>query len=201
MNKRFLYPVEIYEWDFGPCDDIRRLIVKDESVSKKHHSGIATTWLKTHRNPEYARVTTFVQQCLDEIQQENNFDCDGFAITSMWGNYFPDGVGMTAHRHANSYWSGILYLSEGSPTVFYDPIPQRLAGEFELYRRPIIKDFHIDQNTRKIESVAAKEGKLIIFPSWFVHETPPSHGNRYSMSFNALPKGDINDGIATIDVL
>ena len=72
-------------------------------------------------------------------------------------------------------------------------------GQFELYRLPKFDD-GFDMNSQPIETISAEAGKLIIFPSWFVHETGISRGDRYSVSFNSLPQGVINGGIANIDI-
>jgi uncharacterized protein (TIGR02466 family) len=201
MKTHNLYPVQIYEFNFpGDVQHYCEVISADPTLTQRHDSGVSTTYFDAHKTGAYGEIAHFVRGCLDQIQEDNNFSCSGFEITSMWANYFPDGVAMTPHRHANSYWSGVLYLSNGAPTVFFDPIHQRAMGQFELFRLPKFED-GISTNSNHIETIPAEEGKLIIFPSWFVHETGVSQGDRYSMSFNSLPVGVINGGIANIDVI
>ena len=200
MKTRNLYPVQVYEFDFpGNVQHYCEVIAADPTLMQRHESGVFTTYLDAHKNVAYVEIANLVRRCLDEIQEANNFSCSGFEITSMWANYFPDGCAMAPHRHANSYWSGVLYLSDGAPTVFFDPIHQRAMGQFELYRLPKFDD-GFDMNSQHVETISAEAGKLIIFPSWFVHETGISRGDRYSVSFNSLPQGVINGGIANIDI-
>ena len=59
-----------------------------------------------------------------------------------------------------------------------------------------------------IEKIAAEEGKLILFPSWLVHESDRHFFDydRMTISFNAFPAGKINPGpfdypMANIEVL
>ena len=200
MKTLNLYPVQVYEFHFpGNASHYAEVIESDSTLTQRHDSGVFTTYFDAHKTGAYAEVAHFIRGCLDQIQEDNNFACSGFEITSMWGNYFSDGVAMSPHRHANSYWSGVLYLSDGAPTVFFDPIQQRAAGQFELFRLPKFND-GISQNAEHIETISAEAGKLIIFPSWLMHETGVSQGDRYSISFNSLPMGVINGGIANIEV-
>jgi|TARA_B100000003_G_scaffold207916_2_gene226697 uncharacterized protein (TIGR02466 family) len=200
MKTHNLYPVQVYEFNYpGDVQHFCEVIEADPTLTQRHESGVFTTYFDAHKTGAYGEIAHFVRSCLDKIQEDNNFSCSGFEITSMWANYFPDGVAMTCHRHANSYWSGVLYLSDGAPTVFFDPIQQRAAGQFELYRLPKFQD-GISANQEHIETIPAEAGKMIVFPSWFMHETGVSKGDRYSISFNSLPQGVINGGIANIDV-
>jgi uncharacterized protein (TIGR02466 family) len=200
MKTHNLYPVQVYEFHFpGSVDHYVEIIKEDPTLTQRHDSGVFTTYFDAHKTGAYGEIAHFVRACLDKIQEENNFSCSGFEITSMWGNYFSDGVAMTPHRHANSYWSGVLYLTDGAPTVFFDPIQQRAMGQFELFRLPKFDD-GFNTNSEHIETIPAEAGKMIVFPSWFMHETGVSQGDRYSISFNSLPMGVINGGIANIEV-
>ena len=105
------------------------------------------------------------------------------------------------HRHANSFWSGNLWLNEGTPLLFFDPVQQRTMGQMEIFRRPKISMSGIEQNAPIIEKVDAMPHKMVIFPSWFVHSTQQAHADRYSVSFNSMPVGEINQGILNMEVL
>lgn len=200
MKVNKLYPVDVFEFQFSSEEDwVSR--VQKQKLDQRNETGILNTWLELHKVEAFEPMVDFFHECLDEIQDTWNYDCDGFKVTSMWANYYRPGVRHTAHRHANSYWSGILYLTDGAPTVFYDPIQMRSFGQFELYTKPTISTEGFNQNAPVFETISAEAGKCIIFPSWFVHDTAYAEEDRYTVSFNALPTGRINDGIANIRVL
>jgi hypothetical protein len=119
----------------------------------------------------------------------------------MWANKYEEGVAQEPHRHANSYYSGNLFLNEGSPLMFFDPIKERAFGQMEIFRRPKITLSGIEQNAPIMEKVEAMPNKLVIFPSWFVHSTQQAYDDRYSVSFNSMPVGEINQGILNMEVL
>jgi hypothetical protein len=90
----------------------------------------------------------------------------------------------TYHKHTNSFFSGIYYLSEGSPTVFEDPVIPRSMTQLEVLRKDYLP----------FERTMAIPGSLIIFPSYVFHHSPPHVENfdRHVISFNVLPTGKIN---------
>tara|TARA_B100001250_G_scaffold373379_1_gene359479 strand:+ start:60 stop:662 length:603 start_codon:yes stop_codon:yes gene_type:complete len=200
MKKIHLYPVEAYEFQFVSMTNWIEVIMKQKLLNRPN-TGVLNCGPRLHDLAEFSEMTTFFEHCLNEIQEENNYDCDGFRITSMWGNYYPVGTAQEPHRHANSYWSGVLYLNTSAPTVFYDPLAQRSLGQIDLYKRPKIDTTNIGNNEDHVEKIESTPGKLVIFPSWLVHDTALSQEERWSVSFNALPVGVINQGIATIKVL
>ena len=191
MKKLELYPVEVYEFQSDHkwtwIEEIQKLKLKENST------GVLNTFPVLHKDPTFKPILDFIHESLNKIQLHRNFDCDGFKVSSMWANFYPPGASQHAHRHANSYWSGVLYLSGGAPTIFYDPVEKRSHGEWDIFTLPKTSVEGFDQNnTIKIEKIEAEAGKLIIFPSWFVHDTAFSKEDRYSISFNALPYGKIN---------
>ena len=159
------------------------------------------TELDLHHLEEWEPVVDFFHTCLGEIHSHFNYDCKGFRVTSMWANKYEEGVAQEPHRHANSYYSGNLFLNEGSPLMFFDPIKERAFGQMEIFRRPKITLSGIEQNAPIMEKVEALPHKLVVFPSWFVHSTQQAYADRYSVSFNSMPVGQINQGILNMEVL
>jgi hypothetical protein len=113
----------------------------------------------------------------------------GWAIKEMWVNVL-DTVGVQAmHNHANSFISGVVYLTPTHPasqTVF-----MKSAGGTEF----IFKHERADVaptpfNADRWVSPAPAPGDLLLFPSYVLHAVPPNEGERrITMSFNAIPGG------------
>ena len=47
---------------------------------------------------------------------------DEVKISSSWGNTLTKGQPISMHQHPNSYVSGVLYLTEGAPLHFHNPL-------------------------------------------------------------------------------
>ena len=91
------------------------------------------------------------------------------------------------HNHANSFVSGVLYLTAthpGAQTVF-----MKSPGGTDF----IFKNDHAGMapsafNADKWVSPAPQPGDLVLFPSYLLHAVPPNTGpQRISMAFNAIP--------------
>ena len=199
MKTNSIYPVEIYEWSSDINHDWIRVINK--LPTKERETGILNAGPELHHDERFRPLVTWFEQCLYDIHQDKCFDCDGFKITSMWANRYRPGTRQEAHRHANSYWSAVYFLTDGAPLVFYDPLQQRSLGQWDIHTLPKITETGILENGPQIVKYTPTPGTLLIFPSWLVHDTEMAESDRYSISFNALPYGKINQGIANLDVI
>lgn len=88
-----------------------------------------------------------------------------------WCSIMPPGGYHPVHAHPLSYISGTYYPKTLGQIVFHDPRVGAVASSFT--RDPII-------------SYQAKAGRLILFPSWLLHEVPVNltDEERFSYSFN-----------------
>ena len=111
----------------------------------------------------------------------------GWSIKEMWVNVLDTGGMQAMHNHANSFISGVVYLTPthpGSHTVFLKP-----PGGTEF----IFKNEHADItptafNADRWVSPAPAPGDLVLFPSYVLHAVPPNQGERrITLSFNAIP--------------
>ena len=128
-------------------------------------------------------------QKLVRIKTEEQLQFEGdFKVCMSWGNVSgPDSGGChQAHRHPFSYLSGIYYLTEGSPTVFQDPLTPRTMNQLEI----------ISGTYENAVAIEPTVGQLLIWPSWMIHWSVPHHGPepRAVIAWNALPDGGINFG-------
>ena len=118
MKTHNLYPVEIFEFRFDP-DGVDYIdIINSSNLERRPNTWVENTELDLHHLEEWEPVTDFFHTCLGEIHSHFNYDCKGFRVTSMWANKYEEGVAQEPHRHANSFYSGNLFLNEGSPLMF-----------------------------------------------------------------------------------
>jgi hypothetical protein len=115
-----------------------------------------------------------------------------FAVTwqaNMWANINRAGHGNEYHCHRGAYWSGVYYVDDGG--IDADPT---LGGELEFMdpRGPISTMLapHLGVAMRggqtAGERVRPKSGRLVMFPSWIMHQVRPYRGTveRISIAFN-----------------
>ena len=110
-----------------------------------------------------------------------------WSIKEMWVNVLENGGQQAMHNHANSFISGVLYLTEAHPDsttvfikapggadyVFSNTNPRVTAGPY---------------NAGKFVSPEPAVGDLVLFPSYLLHEVPVNRGvRRVSVAFNAIP--------------
>jgi uncharacterized protein (TIGR02466 family) len=110
-----------------------------------------------------------------------------WAIKEMWVNVLDQGGRQAMHNHANSFISGIIYLTPthpGSQTVFM----KSPGGTDFAFKNDHAGTAQGPYNADKWISPAPTPGDLVLFPSYLMHAVPPNQGERrISMAFNAIP--------------
>jgi len=114
----------------------------------------------------------------------------------MWFNVMETGGFQSIHSHANSFISGVLYLTKPHPTsriVF----TKSLGGtEF------VFNNFNKNAKVGPFNGIKwflpdVSPGDLILFPSYLLHEVPVNQGGqRISIAFNAIPERLDSSGYA-----
>jgi uncharacterized protein (TIGR02466 family) len=111
----------------------------------------------------------------------------GWSIKEMWVNLLEEGGRQAMHNHANSFISGVVYLTPTHPdarTVF-----MKSPGGVEFS----FKNDHAGvetgpYNAEKWVSPQPEPGDLVLFPSYLMHAVPPNPGlRRITMALNAIP--------------
>lgn len=110
-----------------------------------------------------------------------------WTVKEMWTNVLEGGGSQTMHSHANSFISGVFYLTPshpGSRTVFIRP-----PGGFEYSFRHHTREAAMGPfNAGKYMLPEAEPGDLVLFPSYLYHEVPKNQGDqRVTIAFNAIP--------------
>jgi uncharacterized protein (TIGR02466 family) len=111
----------------------------------------------------------------------------GWSLKEMWVNVLDTGGHQAMHNHANSFISGVVYLTPthpGSQTVFM----KSPGGTDFLFKNDHAGITPDEYNADKWISPAPAPGDLVLFPSYLMHAVPPNQGKRrVTLSFNAIP--------------
>ena len=110
-----------------------------------------------------------------------------WSLKEMWVNVLDNGGRQAMHNHANSFISGVVYLTPTHPssqTVFMKS-PGGSEFSFKNDHAGVTPgEFSAD----KWISPAPEPGDLVLFPSYLMHAVPPNQGERrITLSFNAIP--------------
>jgi len=110
-----------------------------------------------------------------------------WTVKEMWTNKLDPGGSQALHSHANSFVSGVYYLTDSHPscrTVFVRPPG---GGDFS-FRHHTRTAAMGPYNAGKYVLPEANPGDLVLFPSYLYHEVPRNQGDqRITVAFNAIP--------------
>lgn len=108
-------------------------------------------------------------------------------ITEMWGNVLGTGGRQALHNHANSFVSGIVYLSRSHPSA--NTVFARAPGGADfVFNNTNARAKLGPYSSGKWVSPDPSPGDLLLFPSYLLHEVPTNQGGRrISLAFNAIP--------------
>lgn len=109
-------------------------------------------------------------------------------IKEMWLNSMQSGGHQAVHNHANSFVSGVLYLSacdSASNTAFV----KTLGGRDYVFSNANSRSATGPFNAEKWIGPTPDAGDLLLFPSYLLHEVPVNRGaTRFTLAFNAIPQ-------------
>jgi uncharacterized protein (TIGR02466 family) len=108
-------------------------------------------------------------------------------IKEMWLNAMRTGGQQGVHNHANSFVSGVLYLSACEPasnTAFV----RGLGGRDFVFSNANPRSSTGPFNAERWIGPTPSAGDLLLFPSYLLHEVPVNRGaTRTTLAFNAMP--------------
>jgi Putative 2OG-Fe(II) oxygenase len=108
-------------------------------------------------------------------------------LKEMWVNVLDTGGHQAMHNHANSFVSGVVYLTPthaSSQTVFM----RAPGGTDFMFRNDHAGMKPGEFSADKWVSPAPEPGDMVLFPSFLMHAVPPNQGERrITLSFNAIP--------------
>jgi uncharacterized protein (TIGR02466 family) len=108
-------------------------------------------------------------------------------IKEMWINVLEPGGRQAMHNHANSFVSGVIYLtaSDRSANTVFIKAP---GGSDFIFNNTNARAQLGPYNADKWVSPDPQPGDMVLFPSYLLHEVPANRGaRRISLAFNAIP--------------
>jgi hypothetical protein len=111
----------------------------------------------------------------------------GWSLKEMWVNVLDQGGRQAMHNHANSFVSGVIYLTpidDSARTVFM----KSPGGTDFIFRNDNARTTPGPFSADKWISPSPAPGDLVLFPSYLMHAVPPNAGGRrVTLAFNAIP--------------
>jgi uncharacterized protein (TIGR02466 family) len=146
-----------------------------------------TEMLRPSDSPLYVEAAALVTPKLADFGALLFGERLGWSIKEMWVNVLDTGGRQAMHNHANSFISGVVYLTPTHPdsqTVFM----KSPGGTDFAFRNDHARTTPGPYSADKWVSPAPAPGDLVLFPSFLMHAVPPNPGaRRVTMAFNAIP--------------
>jgi len=148
---------------------------------------VHSTLLRPSDSPLLVDVANLLNPLLPEFGTLLFGERLGWSLKEMWVNVLDNGGRQAMHNHANSFISGVVYLTRthaSARTVF-----MRAPGGTDF----AFKNDHASvttgaYNSDKWISPSPEPGDVVLFPSYLMHAVPMNAGERrISLAFNAIP--------------
>jgi hypothetical protein len=111
----------------------------------------------------------------------------GWSLKEMWVNVLETGGRQAMHNHANSFISGVVYMTpthDDARTVFM----KSPGGTDFTFRNDHASVATSPYNADKWISPSPDPGDVVLFPSYLMHAVPMNPGaRRITLAFNAIP--------------
>ena len=160
------------------------LATRDNNTSPKL---VHTEMLKPNQSPLFVEAAELITPKLVDFGGHLFGERLNWMLKEMWVNVLDTGGHQAMHNHANSFISGVVYLTPPPPssqTVFMKS-PGGIDFAFKNDHRGITPN---EFNADKWISPAPQPGDMVLFPSYLMHAVPPNQGERrITLSFNAIP--------------
>lgn len=138
-------------------------------------------------DPLYRRAAALITPRMAEFGELLFGEKLDWNIKEIWVNLLESGGNQALHNHANSFISGVVYLTPQAPgqgTIFH----KALGGSDYAFvnQNQRTKPGPFSASRWQVPQLGA--GDMVLFPSYMLHEVPPNRGGRrMTMAFNALP--------------
>lgn len=146
-----------------------------------------TQMLKPSESPLLAQAAAAIAPKLVEFGAHLFGERLGWILKEMWINVLDRGGRQAMHNHANSFVSGVVYLTPthaSSRTVFM----KSPGGHDFMFKNDHSGSVPGEFSADKWVSPEPEPGDLILFPSYVLHAVPPNEGERrMTLAVNAVP--------------
>jgi len=174
-----------------PADLVRGLVEHFSAIADRDNSSSPnlshTAMLKPQDSPLLVAAAQAVTPRLADFGVLLFGEPLGWSIKEMWVNLLDAGGRQAMHNHANSFISGVVYLTPTHPdarTVFMKS-PGGVEFSFKNDHAGVETGAY---NADKWISPQPEPGDLVLFPSYLMHAVPPNPGpRRITMALNAIP--------------
>ena len=168
----------------GLVDHFSALAVRDNNTSPRLSH---TEMLRPGDSPLFVEAAALITPKLVDFGMALFGERLGWSIKEMWVNVLDTGGHQAMHNHANSFASGVVYLTAAHPdtqTVF-----MKSPGGIDFaFRNDHARTTPGPYGADKWISPAPEPGDMVLFPSYLMHAVPPNPGERrVTLSFNAIP--------------
>ena len=187
VTKYKVFPTIIYKFEHYPTiNDYKNMEVHISETGKKYKYASHTAddlHLLSYFMELREKIYDVAKQYLNNLE----YEYDKLEITGMWGNKLYQGDTHPPHTNSNNILSGVYYLKTGknsSPIHFFDPRPQATVW------RPRNKP---NWDNGSMVGFNAIQGVGFIFPSWLMHWVPPTQGERISISWYIIVRGNYGE--------
>ena len=154
-------------------DQIKLLLLQHEKLIINNN-----TQLNTYHSINNLRTNILNFPILKELKKQiiDILDRHNLLLRNSWTQVYKKNNKHSKHSHTDSAYSGIIYVDgnvNSGQTIFYHPLRDRIIADYDVNFKEIFKpEFIIN--------------KLILFPSYIVHEVleEKEDFNRTIISFN-----------------
>jgi hypothetical protein len=168
----------------GLVEHFSTLAVQDNNSSPNLSH---TEMLRPSDSPLLVEAATLITPKLTDFGALIFGERMGWSIKEMWVNVLDTGGRQAMHNHANSFISGVVYLTpthDSSRTVFMKS-PGGIDFSFKNDHTGVATGPY---NAEKWISPSPDPGDLVMFPSFLMHAVPPNAGERrITLALNAIP--------------
>jgi Putative 2OG-Fe(II) oxygenase len=168
----------------GLIEHFAALAIRDNNSSPRLSH---TEMLRPGDSPLFIAAAALITPKLADFGVQLFGERMGWSLKEMWVNVLDTGGHQAMHNHANSFISGVVYLTPthpGSQTVFM----KAPGGTDFLFKNDHQGMTPGPYSADKWISPAPQPGDMVLFPSYLMHAVPPNQGEqRISLAFNAIP--------------
>ena len=168
----------------GLIDHFSKSVVQANSSSPNL---VHTALLRPSDSPFLVEAAALLSPLLPEFGAMLFGERLGWSLKEMWVNVLDTGGRQAMHNHANSFISGVVYLTRThteARTVFMKA-PGGTDFTFKNDHAGVATGSY---NADKWISPSPEPGDVVLFPSYLMHAVPINPGERrISMAFNAIP--------------
>lgn len=167
---------------------VEELRCADTETNAKSELLSHTAVVTPETSPRYREASEAILPFLGEFGVLLFGEALPWRIKEMWMNVLEHGGQQALHAHANSFISGVVYLTESHPsarTVLY----RGLGGRDFTFSNEHSDVQHGPFNSPKWAVPQMSPGDMALFPSYVLHEVPKNLGKqRITLALNAVPE-------------